>query len=47
MYNYHFGRQYDTAVSRQFPVDYAPGGSTMSQLELGLRFAIRFDAKNY
>lgn len=47
MYNYHFGRQYDTAVSKLFPIAYAPGGSNMSQLELGIRFAIRFDAKNY
>lgn len=48
MYNYHFGREYINAVSKVTPtIDFDPGGSTMSQLELGVRFAIRFDAKNY
>lgn len=48
MYNYHFGRQYDVPVFKQFLTDdFIEGGSSMGQLELGLRFAFRFDAKNY
>ncbi len=48
MYNYHFGREYANSVIRLNPnilVDIQ--GSNMSQVELGLRFAFRFDAKNY
>ena len=48
MYNYHFGRNYINAVGTLLPtVEIDQGGNDMSQLELGLRFAIRFDAKNY
>lgn len=48
MYNYHFGREYANSVVRLNPgilVDFP--GSSMSQVELGVRFAFRFDAKNY
>ncbi len=47
MYNYHFGRDHETSVLKLFPFDIETGGTSMSQIELGLRFAIRFDAKNY
>lgn len=48
MYNYHFGREYDIAVNKiNSPFEFAESGSNMSQVELGLRLAIRFDAKNY
>jgi len=47
MYNYHFGREYDIPVGKLSTLIDSNSGNIMSQLELGLRFAIRFDAKNY
>ena len=47
MYNYHFGREYDIPVGKLSTLIESNSGNIMSQLELGLRFAIRFDAKNY
>lgn len=47
MYNYHFGREYDIPVGKLSTLIDSNFGNTMSQLELGLRFAIRFDAKKY
>lgn len=48
MYNYHFNVDH---ISTNVPTDYIPSdpeyGTTQGQLELGVRFAIRFDAKNY
>ncbi|HAW04602.1 MAG TPA: hypothetical protein DCW83_07940 [Saprospirales bacterium] len=47
MYNYHFGREYDIPVGKLSTLIDSNFGNIMSQLELGLRFAIRFDAKKY
>ncbi len=48
MYNYHFNVDH---IAGNIPEEYIPGdteyGTTQGQLELGVRFAIRFDAKNY
>ena len=48
VYNYHFERNYLMGLLSRFQnIVTDQGGNDMSQLELGLRFAIRFDAKNY
>lgn len=46
MYNFHFGHDYATLISKLNAMQYEYG-TTSSQLELGVRFAFRFDASKY